>query len=117
RKRELRDEFEDLAERSKTRSGEPWTQLFERAARELGGAHGDLVPYWILEGAHRIERHIPLLPLSRDRDRYEQLKTALAHYRIVFGQPRQDELLRMISERWPDGGDQLLLERIDLQPK
>lgn len=99
------------------RLGDPWASLFERAANDLRGTGGDLVPYWILEGQHRIERHVPLLPLSRDRERYEHLKAALARYRIVFGQPRQEELLRMLSERWQGDLEQLLRERIDLQPR
>lgn len=99
------------------RSSDPWAVLFERATNELRGETGDLVPYWILEGPHRIERHVPLLPLSRDRDRYEQLKSALARYRIVFGQPRQEELLRLLNERWQGELDDLLLEQIDLRPR
>jgi hypothetical protein len=46
---------------------DPWNRLFEAAARSrrAQGQH-ELVPYWIYEGPHRIERLVPMLPLSRE---------------------------------------------------
>ena len=63
----------------------------------------DLVPYWVyaVRGGARIERHVPTLPLSGDFERLGQLRHSLAVYRIVFGQPRQDELLDFLLARMP----------------
>jgi hypothetical protein len=78
------------------------------------------VPYWIypVEDGARIQRHVPSLPMTRDRQLLGALRRSLAVYRMVFGQPRQDDLveflLRHVSE------DQLgeLVERlrINLSP-
>lgn len=97
---------------------DPWARIFARAVADRPENSSDIVPYWQVDGEHGIERHIPMLPLSRDQQRYEDLMSALALYRLVFGQPRQDELLHLVSERWDTSNvEQLLAERIDLQPR
>lgn len=61
----------------------------------------DLVPYWVYplaNGAH-IERHVHTTPLSRDRERLEAIRRTLVVYRLVFGQPRQDDLVQYLVER------------------
>ena len=51
-------------------------------------------PHWVFpEGDARIQRYSPVLPLSRDAARIDSLRQALTVYRMVFGQPRQDDLL------------------------
>ena len=79
-----------------------------------------LVPYWLFpleDGAH-IERHVPALPLSRDASQLEALKRSLAVYRMVFGQPRQDDLMAFLLERCsPEVIEEVGLRlRIDLSP-
>jgi hypothetical protein len=37
--------------------------------------------------------------LSRDERRYDDLRRSLAVYRMVFGQPRQEELLAYLEDR------------------
>lgn len=71
-----------------------WESAFTSARCRMNGDRG-LVPYWIfpIEGGAFVERQIPLYPLSRDEIRYRALRRSLGAYRIVFGQPRQDELL------------------------
>jgi hypothetical protein len=61
---------------------------------------GDLIPYWIYEteGGARIERRVPALPLSREQGQIRRLKRGLALYRLVFGQPRQQELLEYLED-------------------
>lgn len=61
----------------------------------------EIVPYWVFEtpGGVRVERRVPLLPMSRETGQLERLKKQLAVYRLAFGQPRQEDLLAFLSER------------------
>jgi hypothetical protein len=54
---------------------DPWQDLFDRAVSERSPECNDLQPFWVypLKNGARIERHVPMLPLSRD----EQLLAAL----------------------------------------
>jgi hypothetical protein len=70
--------------------------MFEAATAEREG--DELVPYWVYRhGPARIERHVPALPLSREEGLHESLKRSTAAYRLVFGQPRQDDLLSYLE--------------------
>jgi hypothetical protein len=98
-----------------------WAAMFAAAHRERAPDLGDLVPYWVYtaEGGSTIERHLPFLPLSRDTSRYEQLKDSLAIYRMVFGQPRQEDLLEYLRKHVPEARlDEIRRElMIDLSPR
>lgn len=98
-----------------------WEAAFESAARERSEGASELVPFWVYarDGGAVIERHVPTLPLSRDAGRLVQLRGALALYRMVFGQPRQDELVRFLQERLPAPAlSEAIKElRIDLEPR
>jgi hypothetical protein len=78
---------------------DPWEILFETATKSRAPGESELIPCWLAPGAHKVERFVPLLPLSREEEQLERLKRNLAIYRVVFGQPRQAELLALI-----DGG-------------
>jgi hypothetical protein len=97
---------------------DPWQAMFEAAVADRPPNRSDIVPYWVLEGSTTIERIVPALPLSRDSIRLEALRTSLALYRMVFGQPRQDDLLHYLMTRMPERDLPQLLEllRIDLTP-
>jgi hypothetical protein len=87
--------------REATRSGsDPWAAAFELASEHCADDRG-LQPYWLfpLADGAAIERYVPTLPLSRDCAHLEALKKSLAVYRMVFGQPRQDDLLAYLVER------------------
>ena len=62
--------------------------------------HG-LYPHWVFEPrggqVERIRRHLFFYTDSQDANRYEELKERLALYRLVFGQPRQQDLLERIQ--------------------
>jgi hypothetical protein len=81
--------------------GDPWGVLFERAKSERPADSSDLIPFWIFEGkgSARVERRVPLLPLSKEEGQLDRLKRDLALYRVVFGQPRQQDLLSHLSNR------------------
>lgn len=78
---------------------DPWQLVFDAADSDARAKdESELIPYWLSPGAHKIERCVPLLPLSREHERLEQLKRSLAIYRFVFGQPRQEELVELLSK-------------------
>jgi hypothetical protein len=98
---------------------DPWSRLFEIARNASHDASG-LMPYWVYttEGGANIERHVPTLPLSREANQLPALRNSLALYRMVFGQPRQDDLVEFLLRQLPPETlasrlDQL---RIDLSP-
>jgi len=79
----------------------------------------DLVPFWLFPGEATIDRYVPSLPLSREVARLENLKKSLAIYRLVFGQPRQEDLVEYLLSRGLDEEEieELVEElRVDLQP-
>jgi hypothetical protein len=103
------------------RGHDPWAPMFEAARPERSGRDRDLVPYWVYatEGGSRIERYVPALPMSRDAMKMMQMRRSLAAYRLVFGQPRQEDMLaylggRMSPEQIAELSEQL---RIDLTPR
>lgn len=102
---------------------DPWEKMFSAAHAARADGSSDLVPYWIypLEGGARIERHVPVLPLSRDSTRLEATRKTLALYRMVFGQPRQEDMTRYLLQQNSDLSVPELEElaaamRIDLTP-
>jgi hypothetical protein len=99
---------------------DPWEAMFAVARKSRAAGVGDLVPYWIYatDGGARIERYIPAFPLSREIERTELLKRSLAAYRMVFGQPRQEDLMAYIAAR-ASAGQQIDLAdmALDLSPR
>ena len=100
-------------------SKDVWRALFEAALEQASNGDG-IVPYWLfpLPDGAQIERHVPALPLSRDAAQLTALKRSLAVYRMVFGQPRQDDLMAFLLEHCePDKLREIEpLLRIDLSP-
>jgi hypothetical protein len=79
--------------------------------------HSDLILYWIFEnGSARVERRIPLLPYSKEVGKLKRLKQGLALYRMVFGQPRQEDLLFSFSQNGNHESVDLTEWLISLQP-
>lgn len=116
-RRNVADKHQGEALASSTR--DPWAVAFGSASRSPEAAgQKEIVPYWIYEGDHHIERYVPMLPMSREIEQLERLKRSLVVYRLVFGQPRQEDLVawlsaRLTAEDQSDYGDAL---RIDLSP-
>jgi hypothetical protein len=81
----------------------PWPGLFNEAAKHSART-SDIVPYWVfpVENGASIERHVPTLPLSREAARLPALRSSLAVYRMVFGQPRQEDLLEHLKRTVPE---------------
>lgn len=83
---------------------DPWENLFKVAKSERALDVSDLVPFWIfeVEGGAKIERRIMSFPLSRDETRYRRLRKSLSLYRMVFAQPRQEDLLNYLTDVFGD---------------
>ncbi|MCY4577458.1 MAG: helicase-related protein [Chloroflexi bacterium] len=95
-----------------------WDAAF-RLADERFGQDGGLTPHWVFtEGSARIRRYAPVPPLSRDAKRLPALRRSLATYRMVFGQPRQEDFLEFILREVPESRQAELTEAltIDLTP-
>jgi hypothetical protein len=80
-----------------------WQRVFDAVANSPDVQrykHG-LYPHWVFEPrggqVERIRRHLFFYADSQDASRYEELKERLALYRLVFGQPRQQDLLDRIQ--------------------
>ena len=101
-------------------AADPWQHMFDTAHVRAPEETSDLVPYWILtvDGGAQIERHLPMLPLSRDVERAAALRKALTVYRMAFGQNRQDDIVAYLTSRFPPEDIALLAEtlRINLAP-
>lgn len=97
-----------------------WERLFDAARLARPSGASDLVPFWIypIDNGACIERHVPALPLSRDLERLSALRRTLAIYRMVFGQPRQDELVEFLLRHVAPDDMREWVERlrIDLAP-
>ncbi len=100
---------------------DPWAELFEMAREGRDPGCTDIVPFWVfaIPGGAQVERHVPALPLSRELDHLVALRRTLAVYRMVFGQPRQDELLDYLLRQMGEEEALALAEqlRIDLSPR
>ena len=102
--------------REKLQSKEdPWERLFAMAEGARGPGESELVPHWLFEGEHKVQRRVPVLPYSKDAERFARLRRELAAYRLVFGQPRQQELLELLNDT-TRAVDTLLSWTIDLRP-
>lgn len=80
-----------------------WKLMFALADHAARAAHeSDLVPHWIAPGEHRVQRHVPQLPYTAEIAAFDRLKRQLAAYRVVFGQPRQEELVTLLDRSGVD---------------
>jgi hypothetical protein len=96
---------------------DPWAALFAEAeSSDVARTDSEITPYWVFPGEARIERHVPALPLSREEERLRRLQQSLALYRSVLGQPRQEELVELLSARQLPAPLTFEDVRIDLSP-
>lgn len=95
-------------------TGDPWEATFNDAKQGRKSTDNDLVPYWVYPapGGDAIERHVPMYPLSREVERFNALRESLALYRMVFGQPRQEEMLSYLSRTVPPERIEELSDRL-----
>ncbi|MDD4335400.1 MAG: hypothetical protein PHY77_07315 [Desulfotomaculaceae bacterium] len=79
-----------------------WREMFERANQEeKRGMCPERVPFWCLpdhDKMIKIERIVPMYPLSKDQAKYGRLIKILSLYRLSLGQARQEELLEYVLQ-------------------
>jgi hypothetical protein len=100
-------------------ASDPWTSAFAAARAACDPGQDELVPYWLYPGSSAIERYVPALPFSKDSERYARVLREVVLYRMVFGQPRQDDLITFLRATMGDEEAERVaaLVRIDLSPK
>ena len=108
-RKNVADEFRAAA--LDCRQDDPWAAVFAAALAARAVGDSDIKPYWIFTrpGGAVIERYVPALPLSREAQQYRRLLRTVGAYRLVIGQPRQDDLIRYV-------GEDVSWLRIDLTP-
>lgn len=92
-----------------------WEALFRRGVECRSPEATDLEPYWIFPGQYSIERYVPALPMSREITRSAQLKHSLMIYRLVFGQPRQEDMVRFLLQRLSEDQREEVLHDLQIQ--
>ena len=103
----------------RSESPDPWAAAFSSACDVRPEEMNDLWPCWTypLEDGAMVRSLIASYPLSRDGAREGRILQEVQMYRLVFGQPRQEELLGVLKRQGVDAesarGEQLL---IDLRP-
>jgi hypothetical protein len=94
-----------------------WDEMFKMAYDERAEGQSELIPYWCFgkEQMVKIERILPLYPISRDTDSYDRLIKLLSLYRLTLGQTRQEDLLEHVFDNFEEP-DKLQELFIDLSP-
>ena len=100
----IRQNLAQLYSREKF-SDDVWKEIFEKSCENLlRKGESELTPFW-WRGENqkiKIERIVPMYPLSRDQMKYQRLIKILSLYRMTMGQPRQEELLQYIFQQYKD---------------
>jgi hypothetical protein len=89
----------------------PWQCAFDAAVDRV--ELGEFSPWWIYPGDARVERLIVHFPLSREDDQYERLRDSLTLYRMMLGQPRQEDMMELLRQR---GVTDSQVAQLDLRP-
>ena len=108
------------AEAALAATGDPWEAMFRHAVQTVREAD-EVEPYWVYSpsgAVARIERYVPVLPFSREVGKLERLLRDVATYRLSFGQPRQEELIRYLAGRASEDDLAAVAQRlrVDLSP-
>ena len=100
-----------------------WDELFKEAydkEKEKAVGESDLIPYRGLteeQDMIKIERIVPMYPLSKDELLYDRLIKILSLYRLTLGQARQEELLNHLLKNLKDEDKQFVKDLfINLSP-
>lgn len=89
----------------------PWQCAFEAAVDRAD--LGEFAPWWIYPGDAQVERLIVHFPLSREDAQYRRLRDSLTLYRMMLGQPRQEDMMELLRQR---GVTKSQVAQLDLRP-
>jgi hypothetical protein len=84
---------------------QPWDIIGLKAETEFGDETG-MSPWWTMPGAN-LKRHLFALPQSGDIDRFARLKSQRLLYRLALGQPDQEDLVELLTNRDAESVKQL----------
>ena len=82
---------------AKDQASSPWDIIAYDADKAFADDKTGLSPWWTMAGSD-LKRHVFALPQSRDIDRFAQLKRQRLLYRLVLGQPDQQDLVELLSQ-------------------
>lgn len=90
-----------------------WTEMFEAAKAEKQNDQSELVPFWCFgkNQSVKIERLVPMYPMSKDEVNYERLIKILSLYDYVTScykdnpQDSWKQLVDYMHEMFPDATD------------
>lgn len=104
-----------------------WQSIFKKAEEELNpdDAYSEIIPHWCLPpnwqellpngiSPELIEPIVPVYPFSRDGTLYENMARIVSLYRMTLGQPRQEELLKLMEGKIKAGDERKVI--LDLSP-
>lgn len=77
----------------------PWEGAFAAADETRPTGMSEIWPSWAYPGESKIQRWIASYPLSKDEVRESRILHEVELYRLVFGQPRQEEMLQILSQQ------------------
>ena len=123
----IRQSIAQMFENKRDFNKELWSELWEAAnnkaiedSKREGYKKSDLIPYWCLgkDQKIKIERIVPMYPISKDKTAYVRLIKILSLYRLTMGQARQEELLDYIFTEITDEEERANLKElfINLSP-
>lgn len=123
----IRQNIAQMFEDKKDFKEDIWSELWVAAnnkaiedAKREGQKKSDLIPYWCLgkDQKIKIERIVPMYPVSKDKTSYDRLIKILSLYRLTMGQARQEELLDYIFTEITDEQERAELKNmfINLSP-
>ncbi|GAA1740519.1 helicase [Isoptericola hypogeus] len=81
---------------------DPWDAAYRIAADAADARLGAFAPHWVYLGDAKIQRHVAPFALSSDETRLARLKKDVAVYRLTFGQPRQEDMLELLKQQYPE---------------
>ncbi|MFW6600044.1 hypothetical protein ACQBAU_13010 [Propionibacteriaceae bacterium Y2011] len=94
----------------------PWQTAFRLALDEQSN-FGEFAPWWVYPGEAKIRRVVMPYAMSIDVPRLAQLKEEVTLYRLAFGQPRQQDMLELLSQNGAAADVELRREMLlDLRP-
>ena len=92
----------------------PWSWIAAIADKEMSDESG-LSPWWICKNGN-VQRYVFDVPTSEQSHWLEWVKNQRFLYRLVLGQPNQEDMLQLISERFKPNDLAIRNATVNLSP-